>query len=172
MRLDWMGEYRELLEKLIRYCNVYAAVYKKEQMTELGIPFTLSEIQVLEYLLENEERNENLSVIALRLGIALSSFSKLVTALEKKGLLEKYYLEGNKKNIVIRVSALGRQLYDSYACHILEHHFSPMFEVLKEIPPEYLERFGDALANPLQQCCPICEKKEASPALIPCKKQE
>ena len=153
MRLTWMGQYRDLLEKLIRYCNVYAAGYKKEQVTELGIPFNFSEIQVLEYLMENEDRDEKLSVVAMRLGIALSSFSKMVTALEEKGLLEKYYLEGNKKNIVIRVSDLGRKLYDSYARQILEQHFEPMFETLRQIPEEYLALFGQALANPLPLQC-------------------
>ena len=31
MQLEWMGEYREVVESLMHYCNVYAGVYKKEQ---------------------------------------------------------------------------------------------------------------------------------------------
>ena len=94
MQLQWMGEYREVVEKLIHYCNVYASVYKKECLTQCGVSFSFSQIQVLEYLLENEEKNDNMSIVAARLGIALSTFSKLVSALEKKGLLKKYFLEG------------------------------------------------------------------------------
>ena len=29
MKLSWMGEYRELVEALIHYCNIYSGVYLK-----------------------------------------------------------------------------------------------------------------------------------------------
>ena len=57
MQLEWMGEYRDVLEKLIHYCNVYAAVYKKEMPPIEGVSFSFSQIQVVEYLLEKEELN-------------------------------------------------------------------------------------------------------------------
>jgi DNA-binding MarR family transcriptional regulator len=87
MKLAWMGEYRDVVEALIRYCNVYAASYKPEAMNYNGISFSFSQIQVLEYLLENEERNENMSAIAKRLGISRSNFTKIVNRLAGKGLL-------------------------------------------------------------------------------------
>lgn len=30
MKLEWMGEQRDLIEKIIHYANVYAAGYKKK----------------------------------------------------------------------------------------------------------------------------------------------
>ena len=167
MQLEWMGDYREVVEKLIHYCNVYAMVYKKEHLTQCGVTFSYSQIQVLEYLLENEDSNENMSVVAARLGIALSTFSKLVSALEQKGLLEKYFLEGNKKNIVVRVSALGRDVYAGYAQEIYTRHFSNMFNELEKIPKEYLSVFAAALSKPLGQKNRSSQHK---PVLIPCRK--
>jgi len=164
MQLEWMGEYREVVEKLIHYCNAYASIYKKECITKTGVTFSFSQIQVLEYLLENEERNENMSIIAARLGIALSSFSKLVSALEKKGLLEKYNLEGNKKNIVVRVSPLGEQVYEAYSKEIYENHFKHMFEILSSLPKEYLPIVAEALAEPMRRRTYTAPQK---PALIP-----
>ena len=169
MQLEWMGEYREVVEKLIHYCNVYASVYKKECITKEGVTFSFSQIQVLEYLLENEERNDNMSVIAARLGIALSSFSKLVSALEEKGLLEKFYLEGNKKNIIVHVSELGRKVYASYVEEIRENHFANMFKVLDMLPKEYLPIIANALKNPLLQ---RSYTKQPKPVLIPCHKHD
>jgi hypothetical protein len=32
MKLDWMGENRGVVEALIRYCNIYAGVYRTEKM--------------------------------------------------------------------------------------------------------------------------------------------
>ena len=169
MQLEWMGDYREIVEKLIHYCNVYANVYKKERLSHEGVTFSYSQIQVLEYLLENESSNDNMSIVAARLGIALSTFSKLVSALEAKGLLEKYFLEGNKKNIVVRVSDLGRKVYASYAKEISSTHFTHMFEALDNIPREYLPFIAKALAQPMGQKNRGKQKKE-KPALIPCAK--
>ena len=44
MQLQWMGEYREIVEKLIHYCNVYASVYKKECITKSGVTFSFSQL--------------------------------------------------------------------------------------------------------------------------------
>ena len=166
MQLEWMGEYREVVESLIHYCNVYAGVYKKEMTHGTEVSFSYAQIQVLEYLLENEELNQNMSCIATRLGITFSTFSKVVNKLESKGLLEKYYLEGNKKNIVVRVSELGRKVYATYSEEILRSHFSGMFEILKDIPPEYLPIIAKALKQPSLGSRQECE---AAPVLIPCK---
>lgn len=166
MQLEWMGEYRDVVESLIRYCNVYAGVYKKEMTHGTEVSFSYAQIQVLEYLLENEELNQNMSCIATRLGITFSTFSKVVNKLENKGLLEKYYLEGNKKNIVVRVSELGKKVYNIYSEEIMRRHFSAMFDALKDIPPEYLPAIARALKHPFASPQP---EEEAQPVLIPCK---
>lgn len=169
MYLEWMGEYRDVVEKLIHYCNVYASIYKKECITKTGVTFSFSQIQVLEYLLENEERNENMSIIAARLGIALSSFSKLVSALEKKGLLEKFNLEGNKKNIVVRATAKGKEVYAAYSEEVYRNHFSHMFEILDQLPRECLPIVAEALAQPMRH---RTYSMPATPVLIPCRRQD
>jgi DNA-binding MarR family transcriptional regulator len=65
----------------MRYCNIYAGVYKKEMTHGTNVSFSYAQIQVLEYLLENEELNQNMSCIATRLGITFSTFSKVVNKL-------------------------------------------------------------------------------------------
>ena len=52
MELAWLGRYRNCVEALIHYCNIYAAVYKTDKMEYRGIRYSYSKIQVLEYLLE------------------------------------------------------------------------------------------------------------------------
>ena len=75
MKLEWMGKNREIVEALIHYCNIYAGVYRMEKMHYGDVTYSYSQIQVLEYLLENEERGENMSCIAHRLGITRSNFT-------------------------------------------------------------------------------------------------
>ena len=92
---------------------------------EQRLLFSYAQIQVLEYLLENEEQNQNMSQIASRHGITLNNFSKLVNKIEKKGLVEKFFIKGNRKSIVIPVSPLGRQVYEAYSNQIYACHFIP-----------------------------------------------
>ena len=66
------------------YLNIYAAVYKTEKMEYEGITYSYAQIQVVEYLLENEERRDNMTAIAKRLGITRSNFTKIVKRLEEK----------------------------------------------------------------------------------------
>ena len=140
MKLAWMGEYREIVEALIHYCNIYAAAYKLEKMEYRGVTYSYAQIQVLEYLLENEERNENMSAIAARLGITRSNFSKIASRLVAKGLLKKEYLPGSQKEMKLTVNTLGRELYDAYSRNILRWHFSPMFRELERIDIENDEK--------------------------------
>ncbi len=132
-----MGEYRDLVEALIHYCNIYAASYKTEHMRYNGVAFSFAQVQVLEYLLENEERQENMSAIASRLGITRSNFTKIINRLADKGLVEKRSLPGKRRELAVSVNARGRELYEAYSREILRYHFSPMFSSLEQIPPAY-----------------------------------
>lgn len=145
MKLAWMGEYREVVEALIHYCNIYAAAYKVEKMEYRGVSYSYAQIQVLEYLLENEERNENMSAIAARLGITRSNFSKIVNRLVSKGLLEKTYMPGSRKELKLTVNALGHELYEDYSLDILRWHFSPMFRELAKVRREDVPAIRNAL---------------------------
>lgn len=145
MKLEWMGEYRDVVEALIHYCNIYVAAYKSEKMEYNGIRYSFAQIQVLEYLLESEGKDENMSAIAGRLGISRSNFTKIVNRLVAKGLLEKAYMPGSRKDMKLTVNSLGRELYNAYSHEILRWHFSPMFRELERIPKQYYPFIHNAL---------------------------
>ena len=145
MKMNWMGEYREIVESLIHYCNIYADVYKHEHMVFQDVTYSFSQVQVLEYLLENEERQENMSAIAYRLGISRSNFTKIVNRLESKGLVEKQYMQGSRKELIVKVNDFGKALYEDYSQEIMRSHFSPMFKKLEQIPKEFYPLLSGAL---------------------------
>lgn len=147
MKLEWMGEYRDIVEQLIKYCNVYAAVYKKEEFMGTDIPISYAQIQIIEYLLENEELHLNMKQLAAKLGITTSNFSKLVNKLESKGLLQKYHAANNRKEVIIQVTGYGKKVYADYSEYIYRNHFKQMFEAAKDIPKEYLPLFAGMLDN-------------------------
>ena len=80
MYLDWMGEYRELVESIIGVVNIYNQIQNERVFTGgiEGLRLSATEVQVIEYILENEEKNSNMSEIAKRLSISQSSFSKKI----------------------------------------------------------------------------------------------
>ena len=147
MKLEWMGEHRDVVEALIHYCNIYAGVYRIEKMEFRGITYSYAQIQVLEYLLENEERNENMSSIAHRLGIKRSNFTKIINRLEAKGLVERIRMPGSRRDLCVCVNELGRTLYDDYVKGVLKRHFTPMFRDLDKLSPESRAIVRDALMD-------------------------
>ena len=163
-----MGKNRFFVEKMIQFANMYAAVYKKEEFYGTEIPISFEQVQVLEYLLENERLNQNMAMIADRLGITPSNFTRIVNKLVKKGLLEKYYLEGNRKNIIIRVTDLGRELYQTYSKYIYSNFFSGLFEASEEIPAEVLNKLAKGLEKSIYEQSVI----ELKAKLIPVKEKK
>lgn len=167
MKLEWMGSYREMVEKLIKYCNVYASVYNREMAHGAEIDFSFSQIQVVEYLLENEDLHQNMSEIASRLGISLSAFSKLVNRLMKKGLLEKFHTRENQKNVIVKVTDFGRKVYGEYSDFILKTHFSKMFEIADALPHEDIPIIAAMLDAGIH--VPQNPRPKDPPVLIPIK---
>jgi DNA-binding MarR family transcriptional regulator len=145
MKLDWMGEYRDVVEALIHYCNIYAGVYRIEKMTYRDVRYSYAQIQVLEYLLENEERGDNMCSIARRLGITRSNFTKITQRLVQKGLVEKKSLPGCRRDLCVEVTPFGRELYEDYSKGVFLRHFSSMFEELEKLTPEARAYVRDAL---------------------------
>ena len=142
-----MGEYRSFLESLIHYCNIYTAAYKKEAFEYKGVTYSFAIIQVLEYLIENEERNENMSRIAERLGISRSNFTKLCKKIEEKGLITKCCKDGSKKEMNLCVTDFGHEFYEHYSALIYQGHFSKMFTDLDKVPKKYIKLVEQGLRD-------------------------
>lgn len=171
MKLEWMGEQRDLIEKIIHYANVYAAGYKKKYPLTEELSLSPAEIQVVEYLLENEEKKQNMAQIARRLGISTSSFTVLVARLTQMGLLEKYHLGSNRKNVVVIVSEKGRQTYDRYVEIMKEIWDDPVLNKLKQLPPESVAIFSEVLDVMSGSCSSHSkEEPELTPLEVPADK--
>lgn len=140
MKLEWMGEKRALLEAIIKFANVYAGVLTKKFIGK-DTKLSFSQIQVIEYLLEDEECNKKMVDVAERLGVTRSCFSKNVKTLEKKGLLEKYHPEDNRKNIFIKVTDRGKAIYEDYSKNIATNIFRELLENDQEISDADMDKF-------------------------------
>ncbi|WP_338542898.1 MarR family winged helix-turn-helix transcriptional regulator [Paenibacillus tundrae] len=133
MKLEWMGNHRALVEKIIKYGNAYSNTYKLQRSYGTDVMFSASQIQTLEYILEAEDKEEKMSEMALRLGVSRSTFSKNVKNLKEKGLLEKYHLSGNRKDIYVKPSTKGREVYAEYTEFVRKLCFDEIFQYADHI---------------------------------------
>lgn len=145
MKLEWLGEYREIIEKLIRFSNGYAGVLHKKQFLGTDIAISFAQIQVVEYILENEGNMQNMSKIAYRLGISYSTFSKLANQLVEMGLLQKFNISGNRKDIIIQATEYGLEQYIKYSRFMHELWIKRIREAGSAIPKEYLPHVANML---------------------------
>ncbi len=142
MELKWMGKYRDFFEYLYYYINTYEQVYTIQGFHETSVECSIAQIQILEYILENEERNQKMVQVARRLGVSAATFSKNVKKMTEKGLLEKYQKENNKKDIIVKVSPLGRKVYEEYVEGLMDMRFRETFQILDTIPDRYVEKIA------------------------------
>lgn len=150
MKLEWMQNHRELVEKIIKYGNAYANAYRLQRDYRTGIFFSAAQIQTLEYILENEEHNEKMIQIAKRLGVSASAFSKNVNNLVEKGLLEKYHYSDNKKNIYLKATEKGRKTYVKYIEFAVSECFEEIFhyaDLMTEKDREHMVKILDIIAE-------------------------
>lgn len=141
MKLEWMGNHRALIEKIIKYGNAYSNTYKLQRSYGTDVMFSASQIQTLEYILEAESKDEKMTEMAARLGVSRSTFSKNVKSLTENGLLEKYHLSGNRKDIYVKPSVKGREVYEKYTEFVREVCFNDIFEYADKIPEAEKEHF-------------------------------
>lgn len=167
MKLEWLGESRPLMETLFQWSNRYAAVWKKPFPITDQVSLSFSEMQVVEYLLENEELQLNMAGIARRLGISPATFSGHVSKLEKMGLVQKYYHGDNRKDLIVLVTDQGRDVYAAYSRWLYEVWYDAL-QTLNAIPTEYRDLFSQAIGSmsheenekgrPVEQLRPVKEK--------------
>lgn len=139
MKLEWMGPYRPLVEEYIKAMNRYARSYRDTNMEIDGVPLSAATIQVLEYILENEEEQLPMARLAERLGVTRGAFSKTTALLCSQGLVEKRHPEQSGREYVLTLTQKGRKIYERYSNAVYKRLFEPIFQELGQMSPEQIE---------------------------------
>lgn len=144
MKLEWL-KYRELTENYIRGANIYARNYNVPLFTFEDVAVSPAKIQVLEYILENEEQRLPMAALAERLGITRGAFTKHAARLERMGLLIKQHPDGNAKTYILVLTDKGRRLYESYTARIKAFAFDELAAMLDRMSPEEYEKTAELI---------------------------
>lgn len=122
-----------LLETGIRILNKAYALEKKPVDMGHGVLLYPSEFHVIETV--GKHPAENLTSISFHLGVTKGAISQMVKKLEKKGLVKKSRIPGNKKNIMLELTDFGKEAFEWHR----SLHESMETGIRKE-----LERMNDA----------------------------
>lgn len=101
-----MKQYNEILEKVLNITNTMNKTSKCPRDFGVGVPLYPSEIHTIEAIGAHEPINAK--ALAQALGITNGAVTQIADKLQKKGLVEKFKIDGNQKTVYIKLTALGR----------------------------------------------------------------
>ena len=128
---DWMGRYRELVAAIVQHTNVVSKSNTMRRCFYEGIYMNSNEWQVMEYIIEHRDDDEKMTRMSETLGIPQSSFSKIVKSLVTMGLVERFRNVDNKKDIILKPTALAVKVYEFHAEQSYRETFKPFFDALE-----------------------------------------
>ncbi|GGF91606.1 MarR family transcriptional regulator [Paenibacillus albidus] len=102
----------ELDRALVRMFEVYNTLNKMPREYSSGVVLYLSEIHMIEAI--GLHPDCKLTEISNVLNITKGTASKLLSKLEAKGLVSKYQVEGNKKEVYFRLTELGQGAFEGH----------------------------------------------------------
>ena len=143
--LEWLGQYRDFVGTIYRSANAYSQLCKKETLGD-QVNFSPYEVQIMEIIMENKGNYRNMKWYANQLGLSQSAYTKYVKKMVDKGLLDKYHVKGNKKDIIVQVSELGHKEYKKYSEHALTKWFSVLFDKLNGMTEKEIQDARDIIS--------------------------
>lgn len=174
MNAEWMGRYRPFVAALVRHSNLSSRVSARRTVGAQGqMVLAPNEWQTLEYLLEHQDEVENMVYISNQLGIATSTFSRIVRSLEGLGFVEKLQKEGNNKDVVLHITPCGMEYYHSEVKNRVNPMFDGCFNHLGSLSDEELDQVIQAIDYISDQMLQDTKAAEQNtpPKLVPLKRK-
>lgn len=130
-----MREYNDILEKILSVTNIINKTSKCPRDFDVGFILYPSEIHTIEAIGNHENINANL--LSKVLGITNGAVTQMTDKLIKKGLISKYKIETNKKEVYFKLTELGNVANQShYNFH--EQAYKNIVEYLDKLKPNQI----------------------------------
>ncbi len=123
-----------------RYLPLFHAIKKHTNIVSSGIndkipvndhdSITIQDWWVAELIVEQREEYYSMVELSRMIGIPPSSFFRAVSHLQKAGLVEKYRIQGNKKNIVLRPTEKVLTMYAKRSTEVRDEIWGDFFKEL------------------------------------------
>ncbi|MCH4891111.1 MarR family transcriptional regulator [Acidaminobacter sp. JC074] len=150
--MTFLDSYEKELRLFVQSLNGYVSYHKKQVDYGNNTPISISEIQIIERILD--DKDVILTDLAIKIGVSLAAVSKSIIKLEKRGLVERYKLPTNKKEKKIKVTTLGEETYKLYQEFTYINYFKKVFEKIdsasekeKEVLHDFFQTLVDFTEN-------------------------
>ena len=104
--------YAPLVEAIMKHCNVVNSGMNDSITLREDVVLSVQEWIVAELIIHQRDEYNSMVELSRMIGIPPSSFFRIVSHLQKMGLIDKYRVHGNKKNIILRPTELALDIYD------------------------------------------------------------
>jgi len=105
------NDFSHLLSSLVNALEEADAIYKK-QADPILADYTLTEMHCVEKIGKIE--NPNVTKLATEMNITRGGISRLLKKIRKKGAVETYASDTNKKEVYYRLTPTGRKVFDAH----------------------------------------------------------
>ena len=169
MDTNKIERYQKLFEIMYRVENIYSQICRDEMLGE-EIHFSPYEAQILLSISIHSNELKNMHWYAEQMGLSPSCFTKYIKRLTSKGLVEKYYLKGNRKNIVLQVSELGMKecrIVSQFACETWMKEILTELDSLNDKELATVERIIFLWGKKYQDLLNMKEEASSPTELIP-----
>jgi DNA-binding MarR family transcriptional regulator len=134
--------YIELMEKLYKTMNVLNQEMKTARDYGIGFDLYHSEVGLLEII--KTHKNATASDLSRTLGVTTGAVWQVSRKLQKKGLIESYQAENNKKDVYFRLTALGEKVSRGHQKHH-ETINAGIFDYLSRLEKRDTKKIGEFL---------------------------
>lgn len=155
-----MGRYRDITASLISFSNEMTRRVSVRGEAAEGVFLSAQEWQLLECIIEHDDENLIMADFWQLLSIPQSSLSKMAKRLFSEGLVEKFRLRSNQKNIILRPSEKGLRVYRLCCERYIGPLFDNLFNGLDSLSDEQLAEFTAAMDSFNEKLSGIPKRKE------------
>lgn len=145
--------YIPLLKAIIKHVNIASSGLNEKIPLEGGSEITMQEWLIVELVVDHREEYCSMIDLARMIGIPQSSFFRMVSHLQKAGLLDKYRVKGNKKNIVLRPTELALHIYKDRTTNVRGQIWDDFFRALEPFSDDEIKTLTSAF-NQLSENLP------------------
>ena len=134
-----------LVKALMKHAVIVSNGLNEKVMLGEHIVITLQEWLVVELIVEQSYEYNSMHELSRKIGIPPSTFSRIVNHLEKVGLIDKYRIHNNKKNIILRPSEQALTFYRERTTGVGEEIWGEFYKALDHFSDRDIYILTDAI---------------------------
>lgn len=138
------NRYIPLIRAIMRHTNIVNCIMNTSITLCEDVVLPVQEWMVAELVVEQREEYNSMVELSRMFGVPPSSFFRIVSHLQKKKLVDKYRVKGNKKNIVLRPTELALELYEKRTPELRNSVWCDFYNELEPLTDSEINRIVSA----------------------------